>query len=253
MAEIAFVIPTRNEMTSMPRLVAEMECVLADEQRPSCVLIVDDSDDATPEVVAGLARQRPWLQLLHRTHAHRTGGLAGAVLAGFAQVDADVLVVMDGDLQHPPRVALELARLVADGGCDLAIGSRYIDGGSSSGLGGPYRRFVSRAANLAARRRLPRVAAVTDPMSGCFALHRRVLDHSEIQADGFKILLEILARGAWTTVQEVPLAFGTRDDGDSKANASQGLRYLRQLNRLRRELEARPRVIDLREPAEAPR
>ena len=233
-AEIAFVIPTRNEMTTMPRLVNEMERVLADERSPSCVVIVDDSDDATPEIVAGLARQRSWLQLLHRTPDHRGGGLAGAVTAGFERVQADVLVVMDGDLQHPPEVALELARHVSRGCCDLAVGSRYIEGGSSAGLGGPYRRTVSRFANAAARRRVPRVAAVTDPMSGCFAVHRRVLDRADVRADGFKILLEIVARGAWTTVHEEPLAFHPRADGDSKASTSQGLRYLRQLTRLRR-------------------
>ena len=73
---------------------------------------------------------------------------------------------------------------------------------------------------------------MSDPLSGFFALHRSVVDGIELRPHGFKILLEILARGRWARVQEVPFVFGNRMSGDSKASVSEGMRFARHLARL---------------------
>jgi dolichol-phosphate mannosyltransferase len=70
-------------------------------------------------------------------------------------------------------------------------------------------------------------------MSGFFAVRKAALKGVELRPDGFKILLEILARAGTLQVAEVPFTFAERLAGDSKANLAQAFIYLRHLARLR--------------------
>ena len=65
-----------------------------------------------------------------------------------------------------------------------------------------------------------------------FALRTDVIDGVALRPTGFKILLEILSRGRWRTVTEVPYRFERREAGSSKAELKQGLVYLRHVGRL---------------------
>jgi dolichol-phosphate mannosyltransferase len=78
-----------------------------------------------------------------------------------------------------------------------------------------------------------RLAGVTDPMSGLFAVRVAAIDTTRLRPLGFKILLEILARHEGLRVTEVPFRFAARHAGDSKASWREGVRYLRQLANLR--------------------
>jgi putative flippase GtrA len=77
-----------------------------------------------------------------------------------------------------------------------------------------------------------RLRGVTDPMTGFFAVRRAAVDLDSLNPIGFKILLEILVRTPGLRIREVPFSFATRHDGESKANAVEGLRFLRQIGRL---------------------
>jgi dolichol-phosphate mannosyltransferase len=162
-----------------------------------------------------------------------TGALSGAVLTGMALAVHSWVVVMDGDLQHPPE---DLPRLIAAGeasGADIVVASRYRDGGTAGGLDGTFRQLVSTASTLAARTLFPRrLRACTDPMTGFFAVRRDRLELGAMRPQGFKILLEVLLRHR-LTVTEVPFAFGVRSAGVSKASVGNGVAYLRQLVALR--------------------
>ncbi len=89
-------VPTRDERDNAEPLLTRLPLVDA-------VLFVDDSDDDTPEAIAAAAPlcDSP-VEVLHRPAGQRSGGLAGAVVAGMPLVKSKWTVVMDGDLQHPP-------------------------------------------------------------------------------------------------------------------------------------------------------
>jgi dolichol-phosphate mannosyltransferase len=230
---LTVVVPTYNERDNMAPLLARLGAALAG--LPARVLVVDDSDDGTAEVVRSLAPSTlvP-VDVLHRPVGERSGGLGGAVLAGLRASDSQYVVVIDGDLQHPPELVPQLLYRAMDAGADVVVASRYIEGGSGEGLAGLRRRLVSQGATALAKTAFPvRLRGCSDPMSGFFLVRREALDPDALRPDGFKILLEILGRHRRLRIAEVPFTFGERHAGDSKARLSQGLVYLRHLARLR--------------------
>lgn len=229
-------VPTRNESGNVAPLVTALQPALNGLRAE--VLFVDDSSDDTPATVEAVAADTAApgfkVRLLHRPEGERTGGLGGAVLAGLRASTAEIVVVMDGDLQHPPAVVPQLVAALRERGSDVVVASRYTGSGSADGLSSPLRGLVSSGSTLAARSLFPRVLKhVTDPMSGFFAVRRAALDLDALQPRGFKILLEILARTGTLTASEIPFTFADRNDGASKASWREGIRYLRQLTTLR--------------------
>ncbi len=231
----ALVLPTLNEAENINRVLSEVTGALAQTQLEFEVIVVDDgSTDGTLEHVRAWANRDPRIHLISRATER---GLAGAVLYGWSQSRANLLGVMDADLQHPPRLLPEL--LKAAERADIVIASRYARNHGTKGWN-PLRVALSRLSNLAAvplvrKKRL----RVTDPMSGFFVIHRRCIEGLTFQTTGFKLLLEILVRGRIMTVQELPYHFGIRRAGKSKANASVAFHYLHLLGRLSRDLVLR--------------
>jgi dolichol-phosphate mannosyltransferase len=235
---VSIVIPTRNEAGNVARLVRRLEDALASFDGDWELIFVDDSDDATPEVIELLANEGDHrVTLLHRGPGQRVGGLGGAVNQGFSKASGRVIVVMDADLQHPPEVVPSLVEPVLSGDYDLVAGSRYGFLGSRDGLSGPLRHVVSRSCRWLAHTFVPRSRPFTDPMSGFFALDPSVVDRALLRPEGYKILLEVAARGDWRKPLNVDYHFDERYSGQSKARLREGLVFLRHLWRL--SLEAR--------------
>ncbi len=224
-------IPTFNESGNVAELVQRVSAV-ADESDVHEILFVDDSTDDTPSVIAELTLSSDLpVRLIHRCADERTGGLSGAVVTGLRAATGDWVLVMDGDLQHPPEDLPRISGARTD--VDMVVASRYRSGGDAGGLATPGRRLVSTAATGLARRTFPdQLSACTDPMTGFFAVRRSAVDVDGLRPQGFKILLEILARHR-LRVAEVPFAFADRTSGQSKATWSQGASFLRQLVHLR--------------------
>jgi dolichol-phosphate mannosyltransferase len=137
---------------------------------------------------------------------------------------------MDADLQHPPELLPKLIAAIA-AGSDMAIGSRYIAGGRL-GDWNPIRKFFSAAAVWATWPIQHAGIRAKDPMSGFFLVRRECIENLNFQPTGFKLLLEILVRGHLRSVTEVPLAFGKRFLGHSKANFRVGWDFAKLLLRL---------------------
>jgi len=115
----------------------------------------------------------------------------------------------------------------------MAVASRHLEGGGVSDWS-MIRRVVSRAAQLIGLVALPGVVGrVSDPMSGYFMIRRAAIEGVELNPLGYKILIEVLARGNFPWVGEVPYVFQERAHGGSKATARVYLEYLRHLLRLR--------------------
>ena len=236
MTDLSVVVPTRNEAENMEPLITRLAPVLAGSGRRWEVIVVDDSDDATPKVVEELkANSDGSIVLLHREVWERKGGLGVAVKCGFTKAAGRALVVMDGDLQHPPEVVSLLAAPVLSGEADLVAGTRYGGAGDKNGLAGPWRQVVAVACRWLAHLLLPRSQALSDPMSGFFALDRSVIDGVELRPEGYKILLEVAARGDWHRVRNVGYRFERRLNGSSKASLREGAVFLRHLWSLSRE------------------
>ncbi|MGD8374032.1 MAG: glycosyltransferase [Candidatus Woesebacteria bacterium] len=231
------VLPTRHE-PGVGQLLADLSVTLSDSAWPVEVIVVDDSDDSsTARLVYSAAAQVQtpdfMVKCIRREPNDREGGLSGAMAEGLRRAQSDVVVFMDGDGQHPPATVLGLLDGIQNNK-DIVVGSRYCEGGSNAGLNGRFRHVVSRSATMAAKGLFPgRLRNVTDPMSGCFAVRKSLVDLDRLKADGFKFLFELLVQHRELKRGEVPLCFRDRLDGESKAGEGNGKKFLRQLLRLR--------------------
>ena len=225
---LALIIPTLREAKNLPGLLRHIRTVLDPVGIFYEIIVVDDdSRDGTEEIVIAINHEDPRVRLLVRKGER---GLSGAVLTGWRNTDASILGVMDADLQHPPELLPALVAAILEGN-DLAIGSRYTAGGQV-GKWNPIRKALSTVAVWATWPIQRSGVRAHDPMTGYFMLRREVIDGIEFQPTGFKLLLEILVRGRLRRVKEVPLAFGARAEGASKANFKVGWDYAKLLVRL---------------------
>jgi dolichol-phosphate mannosyltransferase len=214
------VLPTYNEAENIGPLVHAALPRLEEAGVEPHVLIVDDaSPDGTGELADRLAEELPAVEVLHRSAKQ---GLGRAYLAGFELAlgrGADYVLEMDADFSHDP---VDLPRLleVAEE-ADLALGSRYVEGGGVADWG-RLRRAVSRAGSWYARALLR--VPVQDLTGGFKCFHRRVLealDLSAVHADGYAFQIELTYRAikAGFSVLEVPIVFRERRRGRSKMTA----------------------------------
>lgn len=226
--KLALIIPTLNEAANLPSLLARVDSILEGVGIPYEVIVVDDdSRDGTEEVVRAITASHPCVRLLVRKGER---GLSGAILHGWMNTDATILGVMDADHQHPPELLPSLIRKSLEGHC-LVIGSRYVRGGEL-GNWNASRKFLSSAAVWVTWPIQRHGLRAKDPMSGFFLVQRKSIAQLQFQKSGFKLLLEILVRGKLKTVREVPIHFGLRNAGTSKASARIAWQYGRLLMRL---------------------
>lgn len=227
---VTVIVPTFNERDNVAELVARTAAAL--QGRDAEILFIDDSTDDTAEEVARVAIDAPLpVRVIHRKE--NAGGLSGAVVVGLSAAASDLCIVMDGDLQHPPELLPALLDRYAAGDADVVAASRYVGGGDTSGLGTAVRFGVSRVATWLTKAMFPiRLANSSDPMTGFFLVDRTSLDVAALKPQGFKVLLEILARSD-LRIAEIPMEFAERRHGTSKASMRQGATFIAHLARLR--------------------
>lgn len=229
--KLALVIPTYHEAGNILVLIDRVRAALDPAGIRYEILVVDDdSRDGIVELVSAIAQTDPLVRILVRKGER---GLSGAILHGWQRTGAEILGVMDADLQHPPELLPALFAAILEGR-DLAIGSRYAKGGNP-GVRNPARRLVSSAAVWATWPLQHKGLRARDPISGFFMVRRSCLDGLLFQKSGFKLLLEILLRGRVRSIQEIPFTFGRRHAGQSKAGIKVAMNYLALLSRLYRE------------------
>jgi len=226
---ISLILPTFNESASIEAALHRSAAALESTGELFELIVVDDSSpDGTADLAEQLSQELP-VRVLRR--AGRSG-LASAVVAGWNIARGDVLAVMDADLQHPPEVLPRLLSAIRDSGAEIAIASRTTNGGGSRNWS-PIRQFTSWIATHLAASVLPlTLADVHDAMSGMFMLKKEVVTGVVLEPKGYKILLEVLAKGRYRGLIEVPYVFGPRDRGSSKLGTRQTLEYFVHLAQL---------------------
>jgi dolichol-phosphate mannosyltransferase len=180
------------------------------------VFVDDDSPDGTAQQARALAAQDRRVRCIRRVGRR---GLSSAVIEGALSSSADYVAVIDGDMQHDETRLPAMLKAVTDG-ADLAIGSRHVAGGDSTGLASPLRVKLSNA-GIGLAQMLAK-APVHDPMSGFFLLRRALFEQlaGRLTGQGFKILLDLmLASPHRLAIVEVPYKFRPRAAGESKLDA----------------------------------
>jgi len=213
--ELTVVVPTFNERTNVPLLVARLQRTL-DGIDWEVIFVDDNSPDGTAAAVRALGESDARVRCIRRIGRR---GLAGACLEGMLASQARFVAVMDADLQHDETLLCAMLARLHAGDVDVAVASRYAGPGSAAGLAG--RRASYSRWSTALARRLLRVE-LSDPMSGFFMLRRSAVEElaPALSSKGFKILLDIVASaGGSLRIAELPYVFRERQHGESKLDA----------------------------------
>ncbi|MFN2606517.1 MAG: polyprenol monophosphomannose synthase [Acidimicrobiales bacterium] len=212
------VLPTYDEADNIAEVLRRLRAAAPGAD----VLVVDDaSPDGTADVAKVVGHELGGVDVLRRP---AKAGLGSAYRAGFTEgMDRgyEVLVEMDSDLSHDPAALPSLLGAV-EGGADLAVGSRYVPGGSIPRWSW-RRRALSRWGNRYAAAVLG--LAVNDATSGYRAYRSSVvasIDLHTVRADGYGFQIEMAYRVARAggSIVEVPIEFIDRERGTSKMSST---------------------------------
>ncbi len=219
---LSVVVPTYDEASNLRPLLARIADALSGISWE--VIVADDnSPDGTHALAKQLAVTDRRVRCLRRVGRR---GLAGACIDGILASSAPFVAVMDGDLQHDEKSLLRMLRRLQDDEGDLAIGTRYCEGGSAAGLNG-HRSFISKLGNALTQHLLG--VRVADPMSGFFVVRREIFERyaPRLSHEGFKILLDfIVTTKSGIRIIEEPYVFRPRVSGRSKFDLRTGLEFL---------------------------
>jgi len=207
------IVPTYNERENLPGVVEQLMV----HGNVSLLVVDDGSPDGTGALADELARARPGrMHVLHRSGRR---GLGRSYIDGIRwalEQPYDRICQMDADLSHDPARVPALVGATAN--ADIAIGSRYVDGGAV--VNWPLRRrLLSRFANAYVRT-ITRLT-VHDCTAG-FRCWRRdalaALPLDRFRSEGYSFLVEMLyaAASLGKRIVEVPITFVERREGVSK-------------------------------------
>ena len=214
------IIPTYNEIENIEAIIRKVFSLEGEFH----ILVIDDgSPDGTAAAVKKLMEEFP--QRLHIMERSGKLGLGTAYLAGFRwalERDYDYIFEMDADFSHNPDDLLRLWDACANGGADLAIGSRYCNGVSV--VYWPMRRilmsfFASKYVRTVLRMK------VYDTTAGFKCYSRKVLetmnlDDVRMKGYGSQIEMKYTAYRLGFKLAEVPIVFVNRQKGTSKMSGS---------------------------------
>lgn len=213
---LTVIVPTYNEAENLPKLVSALFALPLDDL--SLLVVDDNSPDGTGELAEMLAFEHPGcLTVLHR---RSKSGLGTAYIAGFQyalKAGATAVAQMDADFSHPPEKLVELVDALQT--CDLALGSRYVPGGSVDERWPLWRKGLSAWGNFYARTILG--IPVRD-VTGGFRLWRREtllgMPLELVRSNGyaFQVEMSYIAHLLGFTCNEVPIYFADRRWGQSK-------------------------------------
>lgn len=210
------IIPTFNEAQNLPRLAEALFSLPLNSLR---ILVIDDaSSDGTGEIAERIKKSSGGrLDVIHRSGKL---GLGSAYITGFKHLlrgESQIIGQMDADFSHQPEKVPEL--LAALQTCDVAIGSRYVPGGSLDKDWPFWRKWLSAFGNFYARTILN--LPIQDTTGGFRMWSREALEAlplERVRSNGyvFQVELAYAAHRLGFSFKEVPIYFAERRFGLSK-------------------------------------
>ena len=212
------IIPTYNEAENIKAVINK---ILSLQNNNSILVVDDNSPDGTSNIVKNLKKDNT--DKLFLITREKKDGLGSAYKMGFKwalEQDFSYIFEMDADLSHDPNEIENLKRLLINNECDVAIGSRYLEGVSV--VNWPLSRiFLSYFANIYVR--LITCLPVKDSTSGFIGYSNTALsslDINKIEFNGYAFQIEMKFK-LWKKkfkLREHQIIFVNREFGDSKMN-----------------------------------
>jgi len=228
--KVCFVLPTFNEEGNIEKVIKKI-FESEDEQNTHkfSVLVVDDnSEDRTQSIVLRLIESNDNIHLI----SGEKNGLGEAYKRGFNHaieiLNADLIFQMDSDGQHDPSLIPNFIKEI-DGGKDVVIGSRFVEGGSTPDFS-LSRLLISRVGNLLVRY-VGGITHIKDCTSGFRAIrasYLREVDFSYLSTKGYSFQSSLICDLSWrgAKISEIPIEFTSRESGDSKLALEDQIEFL---------------------------
>jgi len=233
MTDLSVILPTFNEVENIVPMIESINTILS--KTASEIIVVDDnSPDGTSQAVSAVLSKYPRVKLVTRKS---NKGLVNSIREGIEKSEGDICVWMDADLSMPANKILTLVRQI-ELGADLAVGSRYVEGGGIKGshittgkttmldvwnnLRSTEDSFlavaISKYGNVFARFILDR--KYYDYTSGFYAVRKSVISEIGLEGDYLDYCIHLLYKAAKKgfIVNEIPVTIVPRVRGKSKTS-----------------------------------
>ena len=224
------VLPTYNEVENIESIIKAIFAMQSNVTTHQLYVIVvdDNSPDGTQEIVKKQMNQHPYLRLVTGNKVGLGDAYKRGISFAITTFNPDLLLQMDADGQHDPKLIPEFINLANDG-FSLVIGSRLVPGGSTPGFS-YWRKFLSIVGNFLIRH-LGKASNVQDCTSGFRCIKANLLpkcnlDGLSTRGYSFQSLLvcELIRNGAKPI--EVPIIFKDRVKGKSKLTLRDQIEFL---------------------------
>jgi len=221
--DVTIITPVYNERENLDTFIPQVEKVLSSTNKDFEIVIVDDnSPDGSGEIADRLAEEYGNIKVLHRS---KKKGLGTAYKEGFKLAVGRLIVSIDSDLSHDPKI---LPRMIKEAETvDIVIGSRYVKGGTIEGRS-KWRDMLSTLANHFIRATTRH--GISDWTSGLRVYRRKVWETTmpKVECIKWDFQFESLYKALLDnfTVKETPISFHERSEGHSKFNVGEALYFV---------------------------
>ena len=202
------IIPVLNEIENIDTLIQRLQ---KSDYNSEFLFVDDGSDDGTREVIKHASEINK--NIVPVFNNYRLGHM-GSYLAGLKKATSDNIIIMDGDLQHPPEVLPEFYKVFLSG-FKIIIGTRYM-GRHFNGYRKLTRGIISRGAEIILKAAVPRCRNIIDPLSGYIGFKHSLNIPVDAKMKGNKLLPFLLVSNPNAKVGYVPYKFSEREGGKSK-------------------------------------
>ncbi len=188
-------IPAYNEEKTIARIVLQAKRFVGR------VIVCDDGSE---DLTAQIAEELGACVVRHKRNLGK-GAAFKSLFGKSLELEADVVVTLDGDGQHDPREIPHLIKPILGGDADIAVGSRFLEGKNEMPL---YRRAGSRVLNGLVNRFVNGADKISDTQSGFRAYNKKALMEIDVTTEGIGVDSEILLKAYNNAVKitEVPVS-----------------------------------------------
>ncbi len=210
MPSISVVIPVINEGANISPILRRLDLISKKCGLREVIFVDGQSTDETLDEIG--KEQSLHGFTIEVIDQKERDGLVGAEMLGARAASSDYVAILDGDMQHPPELLVDMWEKA--GNADLIVASRYMKGGTAER--DPFRGVISRGAVALAHMLIPASRRLKDPISGFFMARRYLFDRVSFMKGGYETLLFVLASNPKVSTIEVPYRFAERKTGESK-------------------------------------